>query len=225
MSRIAVSEWTSIVGSAQVPVSATEVWWTVVGNFDSSGGVPIVGAVGRIAYVTITYDAAGVYTIGLNSGTDAVADVVADGLADEAAVLDHLASDLTGLYGGITFTRVAVGGTDTLVMSAGASKFTIQADCTGGSATLDIDASAESVEQVSIGAIQVIDGTSTAWVMAASQSGSLTGGRIDLVPGLVSILVPVTPDTSSPPDTAANAATVTLKSYPWVRFYREVPSR
>ena len=223
MSTIALGGWTLATSAVQIPIGATSLRWTVAPNLDVSTGAPVVGPNGQIAYLTIGYHASGVYTVAINGGSDVVADATADGLATADAVLDFLAAGLLSTYPSQTYARITRDGDDTLVIASPLSHPSFEVDCTGGSATLDIEASALEVTTVTCAALTSIGGQSAAIALDASQAGQLVGGHVPLPPGLTAILVNAQPDNSSPPDTDAGAANASRFSASWVQFYRDVP--
>lgn len=220
--QIPLGPWTYTGSLVQVPAAATHVQYTMAPQLDGTSQIPVVGATGRVLYVTIDYDAAGIYTVGLGGGGAAVADVAGDGLGDEAAVLDHLRDDLDGIFGSsITLVRMTIDGNDTLVIAHTTQQISVQIDCTGGSATLTCEATGQEADRAVLGALITVAGQFATVPVADLGSGPFVGGLVDMPGSPIGLLPIVEVDTTVPSsDTEANAATLSLYLRVWLRFYR-----
>lgn len=220
--QIPLGPWALGDGLVQIPQAATHVQYAMAPQLDPTDEIPVVGTTGRVLYLSITYDASGVYTVGLGGGGAAVADVSSDGLADEAAVLDHLEADLISIYStAIATVRATIDGTDTLVVAHTTQQISVQVDCTGGSADLTCDATAQAADRAVLAANLSLGGQGATVPVADLGSGPFVGGLVDLPGDLLGLLPIVEVDTTVPSsDTEANAASVTLYLRVWLRFYR-----
>jgi hypothetical protein len=217
MARVlALGSW--VVGSSSpVPVApgATHVRYALAPALSPIGGVgPVVGAMGRLFSISVEWAADGVYSVGFDGGSPVVADVVADGLADEADVLDFLLTAIAGAYSDLEVQRASFpppeDPAEVLYVWAAMDQPSVQASVTGSGADLVVVATCQTG---TVPTVAVVDTRGVVYPLGGGSSG-LAGGEVVLGPDAAAVLTPGEPDPVSG-DTGEQ-----LVARVWLQFLR-----